>query len=222
MKVLKLMEGVYSIDSMLATENLVKGEKVYGEKLIEIEGKEYRLWNPNRSKVGASIKKGLKNLHIGKGSKVLYLGAAEGTTASHLSDIIEKTGTLFGVDISARSMRKFIYLCEQRENMVPILADAEQPNLYKEYLEGFSIDAIFQDVSQKNQAEIFLKNARVYLKHGAYGFLAVKARSINSSETVAKIVEEEAKMLEKEFEILEIISLEPFEKEHAMIYCKKK
>ncbi len=216
------MEGIYSIGGSIATQNMVEGKQVYGEQLAHFDGKEYRLWNPNRSKVAAAIKNGLRELHIGKGSRILYLGAAEGTTISHLSDVVREKGTIFGVDISARSMRKFIYLCEQRKNLVPILADASQPNLYKEYLSGFTIDALFQDVSQKNQAEIFLKNARIYLKRDAYGFLSLKARSINATDPAEKIINAEAKKLENEFEILEIINLHPYEKEHAMIYCKKK
>src|SRR3989344_8753188 len=161
--VTKISDGVFAIGQNIATQNLAPGKTVYGEQLINFEGKEYRLWEANRSKVGAAIKKGLKELKIGKGSKVLYLGAAEGTTISHLSDIVQEDGMIFGVDISARSMRKFIYLCEQRPNIIPILADASQPMTYKEQISGFSIDAMFQDVSQKNQAEIFLKNSRAYL-----------------------------------------------------------
>ncbi|MCR4336043.1 MAG: fibrillarin-like rRNA/tRNA 2'-O-methyltransferase [archaeon] len=223
MKQLKqLLDGVYEIQSNLATVNLTPGKKVYGEELVHAEGKEFRLWNPNRSKVGAAIKKGIKTIHLKKGSKVLYLGAAEGTTISHLSDIVEKEGTIFGVDISARSMRKFIYLCEQRPNLIPILGDANQPNTYREYLNGFTIDALFQDVSQKNQAEIFLRNARLYLKRDGHGFLSIKAKSIDSSASVEKLVMEETKKLENEFEILETIPLHPFEKDHAMIHCIKK
>lgn len=216
------MEGVFDIENNLATQNLIEGKKVYGEGLIRVDDKEYRLWNPNRSKVAAAIKKGLKSLEIGKGSQILYLGAAEGTTISHLSDIIGENGVIFGVDISARSMRKFVYLCEQRPNMVPVLADASQPMSYKDNMVGFRIDTLFQDVSQKNQAEIFLKNSRAYLKIDGYGFLSVKARSIDSRKKVDKIIEAEVQKLSNEFEILDVIPLQPFEKEHAMIYCKKK
>ncbi|HZX20291.1 MAG TPA: fibrillarin-like rRNA/tRNA 2'-O-methyltransferase [archaeon] len=218
----QIMEGVFEINGHIATQNLLPGKKVYGEDLVQLNGKEYRSWNPNRSKVGAAIKKGLKELHIGKGSTLLYLGAAEGTTISHLSDIVKEDGAIFGVDISARSMRKFVYLCEQRPNLIPILGDANQPMSYKEQISGFHADALFQDVSQKNQAEIFLKNARAYLKPQGYGFLSVKARSIDSKESASKIVETEEKKLLKEFEILNVINLEPFEKEHAMIYCRRK
>ena len=218
----KIMEGVFKISHFIGTQNLVPGKNVYGEELLRIQGAEYRLWNPNRSKTAAAIKKGLRKLHIKKGSKILYLGAAEGTTISHLSDIVGEEGLIFGVDISERSMRKFIYLCELRKNLVPILSDASQPMTYKEHLEGIKIDALFQDVSQKNQAEIFLRNARTHLKKGGYGFLAIKARSISASEPVGKIVDEEVSKLHDDFKIIDVINLEPFEKEHAMVYCKKK
>lgn len=221
-KAKELMHGVYEIQGQIATKNLVKGKKVYGEQLLTINGDEYRYWNPNRSKVAAAIKKGLKEIGIVKKSKVLYLGAAEGTTISHLSDIVEKDGVVFGLDISARSMRKFIYLCEQRPNIIPILADASQPMSFKEQTAGLKMDAIFQDVSQREQAQIFLKNSRAYLKPKGQGFLTIKARSINSSESVEKIIEKEAEHLKKEFIIKKIISLHPYEKEHAMIHCQKK
>ena len=221
-KVEEITPGVFRIGEKIATQNMVEGARVYAEELLRFEGREYRFWDANRSKTGAAIRKGLRELKIGKGSKILYLGAAEGTTISHISDIVGENGLIFGVDISARSMRKFIYLCEQRKNLVPILADASQPMTYKDNIPSFSIDALFQDVSQKNQAEIFLKNARTYLKAGGYGYLAIKARSINSTDSAEKIFNDEVKKLENEFEILQVISLEPFEKEHAMVVCKRK
>ncbi|VVC00285.1 Fibrillarin-like rRNA/tRNA 2'-O-methyltransferase [uncultured archaeon] len=218
----QVFEGVYEVGQNIATINLTPGSNVYGEELVKMDGKEYRIWNPFRSKVGAAIKKGIKEMHIGQGSKALYLGAAEGTTISHLSDIVGPEGMIFGVDISARSMRKFIYLCEKRPNLVPILADANQPMTYKEHISNFSIDVLFQDVSQRNQAEIFLRNARAYLKREGYGYLSVKVRSISHSERAEKIVEDEVSRLRNEFEILQVIPLEPFEKEHAMVVCKKR
>lgn len=90
-------EGVFAArgakaDS-LVTRNLVVGESVYGEKRMEVvddagEKIEYRVWNPFRSKLGATILGGVKNMPIKPGSKVLYLGAANGTTVSHVSDIV--------------------------------------------------------------------------------------------------------------------------------------
>jgi fibrillarin-like rRNA methylase len=49
---------------------------------------EYRVWNPFRSKLAAAIVGGIENLWIAPGNKVLYLGAASGTSVSHVSDIV--------------------------------------------------------------------------------------------------------------------------------------
>ena len=55
---------------------------------------EYRVWNPFRSKLAAAILGGVEDIHIGPGKKVLYLGAASGTTVSHVSDIVGPVGSL--------------------------------------------------------------------------------------------------------------------------------
>ena len=46
------------------------------------------MWNPFRSKLAAAILGGIDKIHMAPGSKVLYLGAASGTTVSHVSDIV--------------------------------------------------------------------------------------------------------------------------------------
>lgn len=79
---------------MLVTKNLVPGESVYGEKRISVDGGvdgtkiEYRVWNPFRSKLAAGVLGGLDNIFIKPGAKVLYLGAASGTSVSHVADIV--------------------------------------------------------------------------------------------------------------------------------------
>lgn len=81
-------------ESMLVTKNLVPGESVYGEKRISVEGGvegtkiEYRVWNPFRSKLAAGILGGMDHIHIEPGKKVLYLGAASGTSVSHVADVV--------------------------------------------------------------------------------------------------------------------------------------
>ena len=109
---------------MLVTHNLTPGESVYGEKRIQVQNSaptasaeetngdsapattvEYRVWNPFRSKLAAGIIGGLENIHMGPGSKVLYLGAASGTSVSHVADIVGKTGTVYAVEFSHRSGR---------------------------------------------------------------------------------------------------------------------
>lgn len=49
---------------------------------------EYRVWNPFRSKLAAAILGGVDQIHMSPGSKVLYLGAASGTTVSHVADVV--------------------------------------------------------------------------------------------------------------------------------------
>jgi len=218
----QLFNGIFSQEGKLFTKNLVPGEKVYGERLLLQGSKEFREWVPWRSKLAAGIKNGLREVPLRKGATVLYLGSAEGTTPSHVSDIIGSKGLLFGVDVSERVMRKFIQLCEQRENMVPILGNANTPAAYKEYIEGHKIDLLFQDISQKNQAEIFNKNARAFLPKGRHGIIAIKAKSISQKESPEKIFEKEIKELEKEFNVKQVLLLKPFEKDHAMVLGEKK
>lgn len=218
----KVFDNVFELNGRLFTQNLVLGKKVYGEKLVEINGIEFRQWDAFRSKLAGAIQNGLKEFPIKEGNKILYLGSSEGTTVSHLSDIIESNGIVFGVDVAERVMRKFIEICGDRENIIPILADANQPQNYAEYLNGIEIDLMYQDISQKNQAEIFNKNAKAYLKKGKFALIAIKARSISQEKNLQAIFEKELNELKEEFEILQTIKLEPFDKEHLMVFCRKK
>ena len=216
----QVFEGIYSDGKSIYTRNLTPGKKVYGERLVpELEG-ELREWNPFRSKYCAAIKKGIKENIFFKGAKVLYLGSAEGTTISHVSDIIGIEGFIFGIDISETAMQKLLELGEERQNIFPILGDAQMPIEYAEELGG-EIDVLFQDVSQRNQAEIFLRNAFL-LKKGGLGALTLKTKSISQTEKKEDIVSKEQEKLSEEFDILKVISLEPYEKEHYIILVKKK
>ncbi len=218
----ELFAGVFAEQGRLFTINQIQGKPVYGERLLTQKGVEYRQWQPGRSKLAAAIKNGLAELPVKPGSTVLYLGAAEGTTVSHVSDIIGKQGIVFGVDLSERVMRKFIAVCEQRKNIVPILADANKPWTYKGYLEGHKIDVLYQDVSQRNQSQIFLKNSSYFLQKGAYGLLAIKAKSISQTLTAEQVFEKEISELNTQFKVKQIINLRPFEKDHAMVLCEKR
>jgi len=203
-----------------ATLNLVPGFAVYGEKLIEQDGKEYRLWDPYRSKIAAAIMKGIKELPIKPGDKVLYLGAANGTTSSHVSDIVGKDGKVFCIDIATRVMRDLIYVCEHKKNMTPILADAAKTEEYEFAVE--QCDFLFEDVASPDQAEILIKNAKKFLKKVGFAMIAVKSRSIDVTKEPKEIYAEVEKQLSKDFEIIDRKELEPFEKDHIMFLLKHK
>ena len=204
----------------LYTVNLNPGKNVYGERLVNQNDTEYREWDAFKSKLASSILKGSQNIFIRKNDVVLYLGSASGTTVSHVSDIVGKEGLVFAVDIAPRVMRDMIFLCYARRNIAPVLADANNSNILKERISA--VDALYQDVAQKSQVDIFLKNADLFLKNGGYALLAVKARSIDVTRNPKQIFREVKEKLEKALTIIDYRELEPFQKDHCMFICKKK
>jgi len=208
-------------EEKIATLNLSPGMKVYDELLVEFEGKEYRVWNPYRSKLAAAIIKGLEYLPIKPGCKVLYLGAASGTTLSHVSDIVGEEGLVYGVEFSARPMRELIQnVAAYRGNVVPILEDARLPQRYR-HIVG-EVDVIYCDVAQPEQAKILADNSDLYLKDEGYVLLAVKARSIDVTKKPKDVFEREIKVLEaRKFRVEERIILEPYDKDHIMVLGRK-
>ena len=204
----------------LYTINLTPGKNVYGEKLVRQDNAEYREWDASKSKLASAILKGSPNIGIRKNDIVLYLGSASGTTVSHVSDIVGSSGFIFAVDIAPRVMRDLIFLCYQRKNIAPVLADANKTDLFKE--RACAVDVIYQDVAQKSQVGIFLKNVNLFLKAGGYALLALKARSIDVTRNPKQIFKEVKEQLEKLLTIIDYRELEPFQKDHCMFICKKK
>ena len=224
-KVKKLSDGIFEVikdKKQLATKNLDPGRIVYGEKLIPVEGIEYRTWDPRRSKLGAMILKKF-NIPLKADSKVLYLGAASGTTVSHVSDIVSE-GAVYTVGRAPRSMRDLIRLASRRKNIYPILADAGKPESYSHLVEP--VDLIFQDVAQPNQAEIAARNAARFLKKDGNLMLSIKARSIDTAANPKEVFKAEVKKLkqafEPKFEILNAKDLKPYHEDHLGILAKLK
>jgi rRNA 2'-O-methyltransferase fibrillarin len=217
------LEGIFIAkgkEHALVTRNLTPGESVYGEKRISVEteeGKiEYRVWNPFRSKIGAAILGGIENIWIKPGSKVLYLGAASGTTVSHVSDIVGPTGLVYAVEFSHRSGRDLINVAMKRTNIIPIIEDARHPQKYR-MLVGM-VDTIFADVAQPDQARILTINANLFLKNGGHFVISIKANCIDSTAPPEVVFHKEVQKLQEEnFKPLEQITLEPYERDHAVV-----
>ena len=202
----------------VATRNLTPGISVYGEELIT-EDVEYRLWNPRRSKLSAAILNGLSSLDIKSDYKVLYLGASTGTTVSHISDIAYE-GKIYAVEFSPVTAKKLTRLSRQRPNIYPILGDATKPREYMNIIE--KVDFLYCDVAQPTQTELFMKNMNLFSKEDALGMITIKARSIDVIQKPKKIFkQEEKKMKEKGFKIIEKIKLEPYEKDHMAFLVEK-
>ena len=216
-------EGIFQVTledgaQRLATKNLAPGRNVYGERLVRYEGAEYRVWDAFRSKLAASILKGLKNVPIRPDHRVLYLGAASGTTPSHVSDIVGEKGHIYCVEFASRSLRELVdNVCAFRLNMLPILEDARFPDRYAMFVNG-KVDDIYCDIAQVEQAKILATNAELFLKKSGWVMFAVKAQSIDVTKEPSEIYKGEVKVLEKRgFRIEEVVYLEPYDKAHAMI-----
>jgi fibrillarin-like pre-rRNA processing protein len=206
----------------LATRNFTPKRKVYGERLVVWENFEYRIWDPFRSKLAAGILKGLKTEPIQPDHKVLYLGAASGTTASHVSDIVDDGGHVYCVEFSERSMRELVNnLCTFRPNMTPILEDARVPERYAMFVE--IVDEIYCDIAQPEQSRILADNANLFLKEDGWAILAVKSQSIDVTEEPSVVYKKEIKTLkDRGFRVSDFVNLEPYEKAHAMVTAQYK
>jgi len=212
----EIFPGVYEHEKRLYTKNLVPGKSVYGERLLNYKGVEYREWDPFRSKLAGAIKKSLNYFPFEKDSKVLYLGASTGTTISHLSDIVTD-GEIYGVELSKRMIMELVKLAEDRENIIPILADARMP---QEYEEVGKVDILYQDVAQPDQVDIFLKNTEVFKPE--WGFLALKTQSMDISKTPEQLLDISQQQLSKKYDILQTIDLNPFDKMHYFLVLRRK
>ncbi|HVM45327.1 MAG TPA: fibrillarin-like rRNA/tRNA 2'-O-methyltransferase, partial [Candidatus Thermoplasmatota archaeon] len=204
-------------DGRLLTRNLAPGQRVYDEELHTVNGEEHRTWNPMKSKLGSYLVKGGRFLDLSDNSVVLYLGAANGTTPSHVSDIVSR-GTLVAVEFSPRSFRDLLRVSEQRPNMVPVLADAWRPELYDRYVG--KVDLLFQDIAQRQQGAIFAKNVLRFKPKLA--IIAIKARSVNvaaNPRDVYEAVAEEVSTLTG-YDVAELVDLGPFERDHAALVLR--
>ena len=219
-------EGVFVVkgkEDALATINMVPGESVYGEKRVSVDNEgtnvEYRVWNPFRSKLAAAMMGGLENTHIKPGTKLLYLGAASGTTVSHCSDIVGQNGIVYAVEFSHRSGRDLLNVAKKRPNIVPIVEDARHPHKYR-MLVGM-VDTIFADVAQPDQARIVALNAHNFLKNGGHAVISIKANCIDSTaQPEAVFAGEVNKLKEEKFKPREQVTLEPYERDHAVVVAE--
>lgn len=207
------VDGVWEDRGRLYTESACPGKRVYGERLVCSDGREFREWDPRRSKLSAYISVGGTSVPIGGRSKVLYLGASSGTTASHVADIA-RDGSVVCIEFAPRMFRELVRNCEGRPQMLPVLGDATKPDGYAMFAED--VDTVYQDVAQKRQADILCDNME---RFGAeHGMVAVKARSEDVAAPPQRVFEESVRRIrERGFRIVDARSIEPYEKDHMMI-----
>jgi len=223
------LESLLIEKSTLWTMNATPGKRVYGEKIRRFSSKEFRKWDPYRSKIAAGM---LRTQHDPRdllphhGSQVLYLGAGHGTTISHIHDIVcgeenKFGGRIVGIDISPRCIRDLLGLAKARPGFIPVLADARK-RTWEHTIHG-QVDWLFQDVSQTGQLDIFLDVSTKHLKPSGRALFSFKMASERWSDE-AKAVQIEAmeqRIASSGFDCNEILDLQGFEDEHFLFVISK-
>ena len=211
--------GVHVQGRKLYTKSAISGASIYTDILVKVGGKTYRHWQPFRSKPSAMILKGCTRFPFRENSKVLYLGAGNGTTASFLADVCCK-GKLFCLEFSKRPYRDLLAMAEKRDNVFPVLGDANHPERY-DFIVDSDVSILYQDISQRDQLRAFITNARNFLKPHSHGILMIKSRSIDITKAPKQIFKEIITQLNDQgFKILEQHTLEPYTKDHLGIIIK--
>ncbi len=188
-----------------------QGDPVYGEPTAN----GWRRWNPRRSKLGAMLSRGVET-GLSAGDTVLYLGAANGTTVSHVADFC---GPTYAVEFAARPMRDLIGVAETRHNLFPLVADARHPEQYAHVVEP--VDVLIQDVATRNQAGVALENRR-FLREDGRLLLAIKARSEDVTDDPEAVFERVLTQLDEGYEILETERLDPLHTDHLGVVATPK
>ncbi|MEM4780774.1 MAG: fibrillarin-like rRNA/tRNA 2'-O-methyltransferase [Halalkalicoccus sp.] len=186
------------------------GEPVYGEPVRE----GWRAWDPNRSKLGAMIETGL-DLGLPEKPTVLYLGAASGTTVSHVADF---SGPTYAVEFAPRPVRDLVGVADDRGNLFALLKDARKPETYAHVVER-GVDAIVQDVATRGQADVAIRN-RAFLADDGRLLAAIKARSEDVTREPEDVFSDVLDRLETDYEILETERLEPYHDDHLAVVAR--
>ena len=189
-----------------------QGAPVYGEPT---DG-EWRVWDAGRSKLGAMVELGM-DAGLAGGETVLYLGAASGTTVSHVADF---AGPTYAVEFAPRPVRDLVDVAEERENLFPLLKDARKPDTYAHVVES-NVDVLVQDVATRGQARVAVEN-REFLRDDGRLLAAIKARSEDVTRDPEDVFADALADLEEAYEVLETERLEPYHDDHLGVVATPK
>jgi fibrillarin-like pre-rRNA processing protein len=192
-------------------ERLVtRGEPVYGEPSVD----GWRVWDAGRSKLGAMLELGMET-GIEGGDSVLYLGAASGTTVSHVADAC---GPTYAVEFAPRPTRDLLDVAGSRENLFPLLKDARRPETYAHVVES-GLDLLVQDVATRGQADVALRNKQFLADDGRL-LLAVKARSEDVTAAPEDVFDRVRETLSEGYDLLETRRLDRDHADHLAVVAR--
>lgn len=199
----------------LWTEALGEPPDVYGERVAAFGDRILRRWEAGRSKLAAALLRGYEGPIPAPSERWLYLGAASGTTASHVADLVGGEGTVYAVEKSLRPTVRLLRLAERYPNLLPILADARRPD---EYAGDVSLcDGLYVDIAQADQVEIALANARRFLRRDGTVLIALKTASMGREKDPAGHLAAARARLEEVLDLERPVPLDPFHRRHYLI-----
>ncbi|MFW6384042.1 MAG: fibrillarin-like rRNA/tRNA 2'-O-methyltransferase [Halodesulfurarchaeum sp.] len=181
-----------------------RGEPIGSERTRD----DWREWDPHRSKVAAMLEFGMET-GLTPDAVVLYLGAAAGTTVSHVADV---AGPTYAVEFAPRPVRDLLEVAADRPSLFPLLEDARRPETYAHVVES-PVDVLIQDVATTGQARVAALNARFLADDGRL-LLAIKARSEDVTREPAAVFDAALEELESTYEVLATADLAPYHEDH--------
>jgi fibrillarin-like rRNA methylase len=200
----------------LWTETVGHEPPVYGERWTESDGRPYRSFEPTRSKLSAAIVKEWSGPVPATGEGWLYLGAASGTTASHVADLVGPTGRVYALERSLRPFARLLALTDRWPNLLPILGDAREPTTYGALVPP--VQGVYADIAQADQVEIVLSNAALFLEGpGARVLLALKTASMGRDATAVQHVRRAEEELAQVLDLEPSVRLDPFHRGHYFL-----
>jgi len=197
------------------TAALADPPEVYGERITSADDVVLRRWDPSRSKLGAALANGWDGPIPRCGERWLYLGAATGTTASHVADLVGPDGLVVAVEKSVRPFARLLALSERYPNIGPVLADAREPLAYLPIVPP--VDGLYLDLPQADQVEIALRNARLFLRPSGVVLLALKTASMGRDRTAREHLDDAVRKLGPSVELERPLGLEPFHRRHFLL-----
>jgi fibrillarin-like pre-rRNA processing protein len=198
------------------TETVGTGPPVYGERWVFAGDRAFRSFEPGRSKLAAGIVRDWSGPLPKVGESWLYLGAATGTTASHVADLVGAAGRVYAVERSPRPFARLLALAERWPNLLPILADAREVRELGALVPP--VDGVYADIAQPDQVAIVRANAELFLDApGRAVVLALKTASMGRERDPAGHLAAAERELAARVDLVPSVRLDPFHRGHFLL-----
>jgi len=212
----RLFESHHGDRRELWTEAVGELPPVYGERWVDAGSRRLRHFEPGRSKLAAAVVRGWSGDLPAPSERWLYLGAASGTTASHVADLVGPEGRVYALERSVRPFARLLSLADRWPNLRPILADARNPREYATLIPP--VGGLYADIAQPDQLAIVIANAELLLSgSGTRLLIALKTPSMGRGRSAAGHRDASETTLADRMALAPSVSLEPFHRGHYMM-----